>query len=68
MDSKHILMSKTFWVNIISVAATLGSLFGFDLSPDEQAQLATAAVAILGVANLFLRKVTTGPVHVTKGE
>lgn len=66
MESKSIFLSKTFWVNIISVAATLGGAFGFDLSPDEQAQLATAAVAILGVVNLFLRKVTTGPVHVTK--
>ncbi|RJQ22016.1 MAG: hypothetical protein C4560_03045 [Nitrospiraceae bacterium] len=56
MDSKNILQSKTFWVNIIAVLAMLAQTqTGFIIEPEAQA-------AILSVINIILRFVTKSPV------
>jgi hypothetical protein len=51
MDAKHILTSKTFWVNVVSLAATYGGY----LPPQY-------AAVIVPVANLVLRLWTKQPV------
>ena len=42
MDSKHLLASKTFWMNVLGLAITVGGLL-----PQKW------AVPVLAVANLF---------------
>lgn len=54
MDPKSLLKSKTFWFNVLSLAATYSGY----LPPQY------AAVAV-PLANLLLRYVTTSPVSVT---
>lgn len=50
---KSLLLSKTFWVN----ALTVGASFATSLPPKY-------AVPALGVANIGLRILTTGPVTI----
>lgn len=53
---KKIWMSKTFWVNILSVAVVIvQTQTGFVINAEAQ-------IAILGVINLVLRMVTNKPV------
>ena len=63
---KHILESKTFWANFISLVALGLSVSGHGVpdsiaTPEAQAQ---AVVAIMGVSNIVLRAITTEPVKV----
>jgi len=63
---KHILESKTFWANLISLVALGLSVSGHGIpdsiaTPEAQAQ---AVVAIMGVSNIVLRAITTEPVKV----
>jgi hypothetical protein len=55
MDTKHILASKTFWVNVVSLAATYSGYL-----PAEY------AAVVVPVANLILRLLTKQPVTVTQ--
>lgn len=56
MEDKKVWQSKTFWVNILSIAAMLiQTQTGFVID-------AEAEVAILAVINLVLRAVTKGAV------
>lgn len=56
MQFKPIINSKTFWVNVITLAISLfGGQFGVDVPPE-------IALPILGVLNILLRLITTEPV------
>lgn len=56
MKGKKFWLSKTFWVNLISIVAILVQSFtGFVIDPEKQ-------VAILGFINMALRFVTKEPV------
>lgn len=57
MDSKPWYMSKTIWVNALTFAATVASLFGLDLGLDD-ATKATIATGVLALVNVVLRAVT----------
>lgn len=55
-NTKHLLASKTFWVNILAVIAMLAQSYtGFVLSPEAQA-------SILAGLNIGLRIVTKSEV------
>ena len=57
---KSLLASKTFWVNIVAVGASIASAFGLDfLTTEMQAQM---VVGIMAVANIVLRVVTKEPI------
>jgi len=53
---------RTLIVNFLAVVASRAGLYGIDISAETQAEIATGIVAVLGVANLALRAVTTTPV------
>lgn len=52
MDSKHLLLSKTFWGNIAGLALTLSGIL-----PQKW------AAPVMISANLILRLITDQPVH-----
>jgi hypothetical protein len=51
MDSKHLFVSKTFWLNVIGIATTVGGIL-----PQKW------AIPVLGVANILNRFLTNQPV------
>ena len=51
--SKSIWKSKVFWVNVVAAVAQ----YGYSVIPAEY------AVPVVAVANVILRWVTVGPVH-----
>ena len=54
---KHILESKTVWINLVAILAFFAqSKLGFAIGPDLQMQ-------ILGVINIILRGITKEPVR-----
>jgi hypothetical protein len=55
-DSKVWYASKTIWVNVVALVASLLAVMGVDLTPDQQGALVTS---ILAIANIVLRFVTT---------
>ena len=55
MDSKNILLSKTFWANIAGIAVTVAGVL-----PQEY------AVPVLAIGNIILRLVTNKPVNLWK--
>ena len=55
-ETKKFYLSKTFWINIIAIAAILAQTqIGFVIEPQSQA-------AILAVINLGLRAITKQPI------
>lgn len=66
-QSKPFWASKTIWVNLIALAASLVGAFGLDLGLDLSAEGQTSMVAgIMAVVNVALRLLTKEPVSVTK--
>lgn len=62
--AKSIFLSKTFWVNVLSILVTVFNqdfLTGLGLSPQYQ-------IIVLGVINLILRLITTQPVEILPSE
>lgn len=63
MDSKPWYASKTIWANVIAFAATMATVFGVDLpfalTPEAQAEI---VAAIMAVVNIVLRFVTDTPI------
>ena len=60
-DTKPWYLSRTFWVNIVAGAVTLGGVFGVDLGLTAETQ-AELVAGILVVVNIVLRFVTTKPI------
>lgn len=58
VDTKPFWQSKTFWVNVIAIIASITVAFGVDLGLDPETQVAVVG-AIMGVINIGLRFVTT---------
>jgi hypothetical protein len=63
---KHPLQSKTLWVNLVALIASLSTAFGVDLGLDPETQVALVG-GILTVVNIALRLTTTQGVSL-KGE
>lgn len=62
-ESKHMLTSKTFWVNLIALVAILLGTQGVAISPEEQGAM---VAGILAIVNVALRLVTTKPVRIKR--
>lgn len=64
MNSKPIMQSKTFWVNMITaIAGIVTSLGASDLIADNP-QYAGIAATVIGVVNVILRLMTKTPVTI----
>ena len=57
MEYKSWWASKTLWVNVVMLIATVGTAFGFDLGLDPETQVAVVG-GIMAVVNLVLRFMT----------
>jgi uncharacterized membrane protein len=55
-DAKKWYASRTIWVNVVALIASLLLTFGIELNADQQASLVTS---ILAVVNIALRFATT---------
>lgn len=65
METKHVLASKTLWVNLLAVLAAVSGAFGLDLGLTHDAQAAIVGGA-LAVVNIALRFLTSKPLTVKK--
>lgn len=59
--AKKWYQSKTFWVNLVALVASITGAFGIDLGLTPEAQ-ATAVGVIMSIVNLVLRFTTVKPV------
>ena len=60
---KSLFASKTFWVNVVAMIATISTAFGLDLGLDEETQLAIVG-GIMAVVNIGLRLLTDQGVEI----
>lgn len=65
MKTKAFWKSKTFWVNLVALAASVGASFGFELTADMQASIVGGVMAAV---NIVLRFVTKDAVGVADSE
>jgi hypothetical protein len=61
MDSTPFWASRTLWVNVIAVAATVTGVFKIDLGLDATTQ-ASIVTGVMAVVNIVLRLVTKTPI------
>lgn len=52
MEWSEILKSRTVWTNVIGVASAFLVKYGVDISPEQQVDIITAIVAIVGVLSV----------------
>ena len=62
MEAKPIWASRTFWVNMVALVASVAGVFGTDVGLAAEQQTAVVG-GIIAVANIVLRVVTKGPVR-----
>lgn len=58
MDPKSWYFSRTIWVNVLTVAVSIGTQFADVVPPTVAAKL----LGFVGVLNIVLRFITTQPV------
>lgn len=68
MPSKHILKSKTIWLNIIASMLLVLEANLHLLQSNLGNEWYLIVISVLAGANTFLRLVTKSPVHIKKGE
>lgn len=56
-------LSRTLWLNIVGLAATLAAGWGFEIDGEAQAQI---VAGVLAVGNILLRLMTSEPIRATK--
>jgi hypothetical protein len=61
METTKWFASKTLWVNVVALVATLAGAFKLDLGLTPEVQ-ATVVTTILALVNIVLRFVTTTPI------
>lgn len=49
------MLSKINWTQIVAFAAMIAAMFGMDLTPETQAAVVSAVVAIQGVLTIIFR-------------
>ena len=61
MNDKNWYASKTVWANALAIIATIAGALGMDfgLTPEVQAEIAVAGIAVV---NIVLRFVTKAPI------
>lgn len=61
-SAKPLWQSKTFWANLVALAATILGVFSFEISAETQ----TAIVGgVMAVVNILMRLVSKEPVSLT---
>ena len=60
MDAKPFWASKTLWVNLLALVASLAAGFGLDLGLDPETQAALIG-GVMAVVNVLLRLTTSKP-------
>jgi len=55
VDVKSAWLSKINWVQVIGVAATMGTAFGVDLPKEELLQIVVGIQAVIGVVTWVMR-------------
>jgi uncharacterized membrane protein len=53
---------RTIIVNILMLLASLGAIYGFEITAEQIDAVATGIVSIFAVVNVILRAITTGPI------
>jgi uncharacterized membrane protein len=53
-----LMLSKTFWMQIIGMAAMAMAMFGIEFPAEDQATIATGVMAVVAAVNVVLRLVT----------
>tara|TARA_R110000868_G_scaffold72509_2_gene211253 strand:- start:865 stop:1056 length:192 start_codon:yes stop_codon:yes gene_type:complete len=61
METTKWFASRTLWVNVVALVATLAGAFKLDLGLTPEVQ-ATVVTTIMAVVNIVLRFVTTTPI------
>ena len=56
------LKSKTVWLQIVNVAAMAVAMFGIDVPPELQSELAVGLAAIGAIAGVVIRHFTDQPI------
>ena len=65
MEAKPFYASKTLWVNLVAIIATVGTAFGLNLGLDAETQIAIVG-GIMGVVNIILRFATKAALVTSK--
>ena len=62
MEKKPFWASKTMWVNLVALVATVSTAFGLDLglTPENQVAVVGAVIAVLNIALRFVTKAPIG--------
>lgn len=60
MNGKPWWASKTLWVNLVALAASVAAGFGFDISGEAQTSLVAGVMALV---NIGLRLITSEPIR-----
>lgn len=50
---------RTIIVNILMLVASLGAIYGFEVTADQIEEIATGIITVFTVVNLILRAITT---------
>lgn len=58
---KAFFKSKTIRTQLVGFAAMVLAMFGIDISPEDQATVAAAIMAVVNVAGIVVRYKTTEP-------
>lgn len=64
MQSKPFWASKTLWVNVLALAASVTGTFGLDIGLTPEAQTSVVG-GVMAVVNIILRLVTKAGVGAT---
>lgn len=56
-DTKSLWASKTFWTQIVGVAAMLATLLGLDLGPETQTNIVSGILAVQAVLSAIFRSI-----------
>ena len=62
--SKSILVSKTMWVNVLTIATVVAAQYGITPDPELAEKVATVMILANPIINLVLRYFTTKPVAI----
>ena len=58
---KAFFTSKTIWTQIVGFIAMFAAMFGFDISPEDQAAVATGIMGAVNVVGIVVRYMTKEP-------
>lgn len=63
MNDKPWYVSRTILANAVGGAAAVAAVFGLDMTPEVQAQIATLIMVLTNIVNIALRLITKTPIR-----